>query len=63
MADDLKNTICQNVEGPRRARADSAEMEQHQFTEQGAADRYLNFKKAIKNGVGIRLTKFTPPGA
>ena len=63
MADDLENTIRNNADGPKRARGDSGEMEQHSLSEQIEADRYLNSKQAVKNGLGIRLTKLVPPGA
>ena len=63
MADDLENTIRNNAEGPRRARGDSGEMEQHNLSEQIEADRYLNSKQAVKNGLGVRKSKLVPPGA
>ena len=63
MAEDLGNTIRTNADGPKRARGDSGEMEQHSLREQIEADRYLNSKQAVKNGLGIRLTKLVPPGA
>ena len=63
MAEDLDDTIRQNAEGPKRARGDSGEMEQHSLSEQVAVDRYLNSKQAIKNGLGVRLSKLVPPGA
>ena len=63
MAEDLAETICTNAEGPKRARGDSGEMEQHSLTDQIAADRYLNSKQAMKSGLGVRLSKLVPPGA
>ena len=63
MAENLDNTIRENASGPRRARGDSGEMEQHGLSDQIAADRYLNSKQAIKNGLGIRKSKLVPPGA
>ena len=63
MSDDLENTIRDNAEGPRRARGDSGEMEQHPLREQIAADRYLNSKQALKNGLGVKRSKLVPPGA
>ena len=63
MAEDLENTIRTNADGPKRARGDSGEMEQHSLTDQIAADRYLNSKQAIKSGLGIRKSKLVPPGA
>ena len=63
MAENLDNTIHQNASGPKRARGDSGEMEQHSLSEQIEADRYLNSKQAMKNGLGIRKSKLVPPGA
>lgn len=64
MAKDLDKTIRKNAKGPKRARGDSGEMEQHSLTEQIEADRYLNSKEAAKSkGLGIRMTKLVPPGA
>ncbi|MGE4157620.1 MAG: hypothetical protein AB7F75_00820 [Planctomycetota bacterium] len=64
MADDLKDKIKENAEGPKRARGDSGEVEQHDLKDQIEADRYLNSKKAMKKkGPGIRMSKLVPPGA
>ena len=63
MADDLDSTIQENAQGPKRARGDSGEMEQHSLTDQIEADRYLNSKQAAKKGVGVRFSKLSPPGA
>ena len=59
----LDETIRQNASGPKKAKGDSAEIEQHPLSEQIAADRYLNSKKAARaKGLGIRKTKLVPPG-
>lgn len=64
MADDIKDKIKENAEGPKRARGDSGEIEQHDLKDQIEADRYLNSKEALKKkGLGIRLSKIVPPGA
>ena len=63
MSDDLENTIRDNAQGPKRAQGDAGSMEQHGLTEQIEADRYLNSKKAMKKGLGVRFTKLSPPGA
>ncbi len=63
MAEELEETIHTNASGPRRARGDSAEIEQHPLADQIAADRYLASKNAAKNkGLGIRFKKLVPPG-
>ncbi len=63
MARDLANTIRRNAKGPRRAKGDSGEMEQHSLREQIEADRYLASKDAARKGLGVRRTKMVPPGA
>lgn len=64
MGRDLGGAIRRNARGPRRARGDSCEMEQHSLADQIAADRYLESKKAARaRGLGLRRTKLVPPGA
>ena len=64
MADDLKDKIKENAEGPKRARGDSGEIEQHDLKDQIEADRYLASKEAVrKKGLGIRMSKLVPPGS
>ena len=55
---DVDSTIQQNAEGPKRASGDAGGAEQHSL-----ADRCLNSKKAVKGGLGVKLTKVVPPGA
>jgi hypothetical protein len=63
MAEPLDDTIQQNAKGPKRAKGDSGEMEQHSLADQVAADRYLQSKKAArKKGLGMALKKLVPPG-
>ena len=60
---DLEDTIKENATGPKRAKGDSTEMEQHSLPDQIAADRYLASKNAAKKkGLGIKVTKLVPPG-
>jgi hypothetical protein len=64
MADDLEQVIRDSAAGPKRAKGDSAEMEQHSLPDQIAADRYLQSKTASRRaGLGIPLKKLSPPGA
>ena len=63
MAEDLASSISENASGPKIARGDSGEVEQHSLKDQIEADRYLNSKQAVKKGVGFRITKLVPPGA
>ena len=63
VAEDLTNKIKENAEGPKRARGDSGEVEQHDLKDQIEADRYLSSKEAAKKKLGVRMTKVIPPGA
>ena len=64
MADDFEQRLRENASGPKRARGDSGEMEQHSLTDQIAADRYLNSKKAAGGkGLGVKVSRMIPPGA
>jgi len=63
MAEDLDNTIRDNAAGPKRARGDAGEMEQHSLKDQIAADKHLAGKKATAGkGLGIKLAKISPGG-
>lgn len=64
MADEIDQTIADNAKGPKRAKGDSVEMEQHGLTDQIAADRYLASKKATQSKrLGIRISKLVPSGS
>ncbi len=63
MAEELDNSIKTNAEGPAKASGDSGSVEQHKLTEQIAADKYLESKKASRaKGLGIKLAKISPGG-
>ena len=63
MPDELDQTIKDNAAGPKRAKGDSGEVEQHDLKDQIEADRYLNSKAAAKKkGLGIKMAKAVPPG-
>ena len=63
MAENLEDTIRENAVGPKRAKGESAEMEQHALPDQIAADRYLASKNATNSkGLGVKLKKLVPPG-
>ncbi len=63
MADELDNEIRDNAAGPRRARGDGGEMEQHPLKDQIAADKYLAEKDALaRANPGIKRVKIVPPG-
>ncbi|MEQ8789490.1 MAG: hypothetical protein RIC55_24560 [Pirellulaceae bacterium] len=64
MADDLKDTIRENAQGPAKAAGDAGSMEQHKLSDQIAADKYLASKDAAKSKRrGLVFNKFVPPGA
>ena len=61
--DALDNPIRDNAAGPKRARGDAGEVEQHPLKDQIAADKYLESKKASRaKGLGIKLAKISPGG-
>jgi hypothetical protein len=64
MTDELKDAIEQNARGPRSARGDVGEVEQHSLKDQIEADRYLASKESGgKPTWSLRFTKLSPPGA
>jgi len=64
MAEDLRDTIKSNAQGPAEARGDSGSMRQHPIRDQIEADRYLASKDAMAaKGLGVRLFRIVPPGA
>jgi len=64
MADDLKDTIKQNAEGPESAEADGVKTKQHGLREQIEADKYLAGKDAASRNPTKAFTrvKIAPPG-
>ena len=64
MTDSIDNIIRTNAAGPKRAKGDSGEMEQHSLKDQIAADKHLaSSEAAAGKGLGIRLVKLSPSGA
>lgn len=64
MPEDLEQTISENAAGPKRARGDSGEVEQHSLKDQIEVDRYLASKRALRRKrKGLGMTKLVPPGA
>ncbi len=63
MAKDIDETIQTNAEGPAKASGDAGSVEQHKLSEQIAADKYLESKKASRvKGLGVKLAKISPGG-
>ena len=55
---DLSTQIETNAAGPKKARSDEGECEQHPLKDQIEADRYLNNKNASKaKGFGLRVVR------
>jgi hypothetical protein len=64
MADELKDVIEKSAQGPKRAKGDVGEVEQHSLTEQIEADRYLASREArAKPHKALRFAKLSPPAA
>jgi len=63
VSEGLEETIATNAVGPKRAANETGSMEQHSITDQIAADRYIESKKASRQkNLGIKLTKLSPGG-
>lgn len=64
MADDLKDAIKKNAQGPKQASADGVTAQQHSLADQIAADKYLAAKDtAARNPAkGFTRVKIGPPG-
>ena len=63
MAEELEEIIKESAKNPKRAKGDSAEVEQHSLRDQIAADAYLASKNAMKGkGLGAVFKKLVPPG-
>lgn len=62
--DELRQSIEQNANGPRKASGDSGSIEQHSLKDQTEADRYLASKQATQGkGLGVRVGKMKASGA
>lgn len=63
MSEGLDNTIKTNATAPRSASGDSGSVEQHPLSDQIAADKYLESKKASRaKGLGVKFAKLAPGG-
>ena len=63
MADELDNVIRETAAGPRRAKGDSGEIEQHSPKVLIESDKYLIGKGALaKKNFGMTRAKSIPPG-
>ena len=63
MADDVKDAIEKNAQGPQSARGDVGEVRQHSLKDQIEADRYLASREVrSKPHKSLRFAKLSPPG-
>jgi len=63
MVDNLETEIRSNAAGPRRAKGDSGEIEQHSLADQIAADKYLQSTAAMSGtSPKLLINKLVPPG-
>jgi len=63
MTEPLDDAIRQNAQGPAKVTSDAGSVEQHKLTDQIAADRYIESKKAARvKKRGLRFNKLIPPG-
>lgn len=62
---DLTDTIEDAAEGPKKAKGDQGEMEQHPLPDLIEADKYLKGDDAAKTQTarGLRFNRFKNPGA
>jgi len=65
VTDDLKDTIKQNAEGPKRASGDAGSVDQHSLADQIEADKYLAGKDVASRNPAKAFTrvKIVPPAA
>ena len=54
--------LRENANAPKVAEIDGQRVEQHSLKDQIAADRYLESKKALRRGLGIRITRMKAGG-
>jgi len=64
MADDLKDAIKHNAEGPKQASGDAGSVDQHSLADQIEADKYLAGKDAASRNPAKAFTrvKIVSPG-
>jgi len=62
MTDELETSLKESLKNPKRAKGDSAEIEQHSLRDQIAAAKYLASQNAVKKGLGAIFKKLIPPG-
>ncbi len=64
MADEIRDAILSNAQGPQSASGDAGSVQQHGLADQIEADRYLSERTAVANTRrGLRFSRLVPPGA
>ena len=62
LSPDLRDVILENAKGPKKVTGDAGSVEQHSIKDQIEAERFLQSKKATRQGLGIRFVKLRPDG-
>lgn len=63
MADEIKDALLENAQGPKRAQGDQGSVEQHSLPDQIAAAKFAAASNALKKpNLGLNLIKIVPPG-
>jgi hypothetical protein len=55
--------LRENMNSPKSAEIDGQKIEQHSLKEQIELDRYLESKKALRRGLGLRIAKMKAGGS
>lgn len=63
MTENTEDQILKNANSPKSAEVDGQKVEQHSLKDQIEADRYVAGKKALRKGLGIKITKMNSGGA
>jgi hypothetical protein len=64
MADEIRDAILSNAQGPKSVSGDGGSVQAHDLGEQIEADRYLSERTAVgTTRRGLRFSKMVPPGA
>lgn len=63
MPEEIANAIKESAQQPAEASVDGQTVKQQKLRDQVEADRYLASKDAAREGLGVRRTRVSPPGA
>lgn len=63
-SEQIDQQIVDSATGPKRAQGDTGSVERYSLSEQIAAANYFASKRATRSrGLGIRMSRLSPPGA